>query len=173
MPPTHTNRARRPGKQMQQLRREETEGEIVTTAYAPRTCRKCGRDYFVKPARAKDRAHKAGVCDRCKTARADAYSRHSDYSNIRPIADDQDDTRPVWQYRTPTGVLILLPGDVAGMTKRLGHYFTNRLGSCPDLLFELDDDLQPTGHGVAVRRTTRRVLERFTMQRIETKVAAA
>ena len=149
----------------------------MSTSFAPRTCTKCGKDYFVKAATRALKRHRTGVCDSCKAAtiatKPDPWLRRSDYSHIKPIADADDDTRPVWQYRTPTGVLILLPGDVKGMTKRLGHYFTNRLGTRPDILFELDDDLQPTGRGVAVGPTSHRVYARFTMQRIDTRVAAA
>ena len=148
----------------------------MSVTFAPRTCMKCGRDYCVKASTRALKRHRTGVCDACKVAavatKPDPWLRRSDYSHIKPITDDLDDTRPVWQYRTPTGVVILLPGDVAGMTKRLGHYFTNRFGSRPDVVFELDDDLQPTGRGMAVGPTSRRVYARFTMTRIETRAVA-
>ncbi len=145
----------------------------MSGVFAPRTCSRCGRDYFVNSAPRSRRRHRMGVCDTCKQdpRQITAPPRQGDYSRIKPIADADDDTRPVWRYRTPTGVVILLPDDLEAMTKRLGHYFTNRFGSRPDVVFELDDDLQPSGRGMAVGPTSRRVYARFTMQRIETGAA--
>lgn len=142
--------------------------------FAPRTCRKCGRDYLVNSAPRSRLRHRMGVCDTCKKdpRMMVAPPRQSDYSHIKPISDEADDTRPVWKYRTPTGVVILLPGDVDGMTRRLGHYFTNRFGSRPDVVFEVDDDLQPTGRGMAIGPTSRRVYARFHMERVAATVPA-
>lgn len=144
----------------------------MTTSLAPRTCTRCGRDYTVKPGQAKYNRHMFGVCQRCKDPRADAYSRHSDYSHVKPIADEDDDTRPVWQYRTPTGVVILLPDDLGAMTKRLSHYFTNRFGKRAEVVFDLDDDMRITGSGMLIGPETRHVYARFHVERIQTSVAA-
>lgn len=87
-----------------------------------------------------------------------------------PSVDDIE--QPRWQYRTPTGTVILLPGDMDTIAARLSHYFTNRLGARPDILFDLDDDLNLTGRGAIVGPETRRVFLRFDMQRISERAAA-
>ncbi|MBN9607832.1 MAG: hypothetical protein BGO26_10190 [Actinobacteria bacterium 69-20] len=134
------------------------------SVFAPRTCRLCGLDYTVTPGTRKYAAHRYGICATCR--RKTASPRPTDYSNIQPISDAADDTRPAWSYRTPTGVVLLLPGDLDGITRRLTHYWTNRLGMRMPIYLDLDDDMQPTGAGYVIGPETGKIRARFRLERI-------
>lgn len=144
----------------------------MSVTFAPRTCMKCGRDYCVKASEQSLKRHRKGVCPNCKSARSDAFISRSDYSRIKPISDEQDDTRPVWQYRAPNGVLILLPGDVAGMTRLLRRYWSGRLQAPVAVRIDVDDNQAPTGTGLVINAETRRIYDRVQLRRIETRAAA-
>lgn len=144
----------------------------MSVTFAPRTCMKCGRDYCVKASERSLKRHRKGVCPNCKSARSDAFISRSDYSRIKPISDEQDDTRPVWQYRAPTGVLLLLPGDVAGMAQLLRQYWSGRLQVPVAVRIDVDDDQAPIGTGLVINAETRRIYDRVQLRRIETRAVA-
>lgn len=144
----------------------------MSVTFAPRTCMKCGRNYSVKASEQSLKRHRMGVCPNCKSGRSDAFISRSDYSRIKPISDDQDDTRPVWKYRALNGVLILLPGDVAGMAKRLRQYWSNRLQTRVAVRIDVDGDHAPTGTGLVIDADTRRIYDRVQLYRIETRAVA-
>lgn len=135
-------------------------------APAPRTCTRCGRHYSVKPGHAKYTTHRYGVCPICRPPKAANRGEIRDYSHIAPIADDQDDTRPVWSYRKPTGVLMLLPGDLDTLNRRLTDYWARRLGMRMLVCLDLDDDMQPTGAGYVIGPETGKIRARFRLERI-------
>ena len=138
----------------------------MTTETAPRTCTRCGADYTVKPGQARYKAHAFGICRRCKGVKKIDPWPMRDYSTIPPIRDEEDDTRPVWQYRTPTGVAILMSDDLTAISRRMSDYFARRLGMRMDVLLDLDEDTQPTGRGTVVGPETGRIYARFRIERI-------